>query len=78
MVLKMVSKYTKAHPDDVFPWDNTRGQATKCCYCKADCAWVMCSKCAELIAKGLPPQKPVYRPLKKGLYRRHTFGGEVR
>jgi hypothetical protein len=31
-----------------------------------------------LISKGLPPQKPVYRPPKRGLYRRHTFGGEVR
>jgi len=74
----MVSKYTENHPTDVFPWDNARGQVSKCCFCKADCTWIMCSKCADLISKGLPPQKPKYRQRKQGLYRRHTFGGEVR
>jgi hypothetical protein len=66
------------HQEDVYPWDRARGQTNKCCYCKADCVWVVCKECSDLIAQGKPPRTPTYRPSKKGLIRRHTFGGEVR
>ncbi len=66
------------HEEDVYPWDRARGQTNKCCYCKADCVWIVCKECNDLIAQGKPPRTPTYRPSKKGLIRRHTFGGEVR
>ena len=66
------------HKDDVYPWDRTRGQANRCIYCKTECLWVVCRECSELIAQGKPPRTPIYRPPKRGLIRRHTFGGEVR
>ncbi len=72
------SKKPDMHRDDVYPWDRTRGQVSKCIYCRADCLWAVCRECRDLIAGGKPPRTPVYRPAKKGLYRRHTFGGEVR
>jgi hypothetical protein len=77
---KTSSKRTKMdkHSDDVYPWDRTRGQANRCIYCNSDCLWAVCGTCRELIAQGKPPRKPIYRPRKKGLLRRHTFGGEVR
>jgi hypothetical protein len=63
--------YAPAHPAACSPWDSARGQVSKCRFCKTDCTWVMCSKCADLISKGLPPQRPKYRPRKQGPYRRH-------